>query len=268
MLKYGFKIWSVNKPWFSQAITLQKKGKIDFIELYLVPGSFCLKDLKIFKDIPTAIHSPHFEHNFNIFEINKDKIKLFQELVIKSAEFLDSQFIIVHAGLGENQETFKKNINRLADLSHTLPGRVKPRRKVRHKRLLIENMTKIGIDGRTCFGYSSDQLEFIKKECGFDICFDFAHAAKAALSQKLPYKDFIKKIIETVKPCYFHLCGTYFNSQTDEHQNLFEGDLDMKWAKKILVNLAEKRDIYLVFEVPKINGFENDLKNIEYFKCL
>lgn len=269
MLKYGLKLWSKNKPWFREAVDLCKKGTVDFIELYIVPNSFSLKELEILKAVPVSLHAPHWEHDFNIFELNEAKIKLFQEQVVGTANFLNSKYIIVHAGIGESKEIFKTKITPLMKCS--IPGI--EHRRLSKGRLLIENMTKIGLEsiaGRLCFGYSLEQLKFIKEECGFEICLDFSHAARAALSQKLDYKNFIQSLILELNPSYFHICGTKFNTKEDEHQDLFDSDLDIVWAKKILLDLARAQDIYLVFEVPKPKkqGLKNDINNINYFKGL
>ncbi len=251
MIKYGLKIWTTNKPYFEEASRLFKAGKVDFAELYIVPDSFELEELKVLKEMPIVIHSTHFEHNFNVFGLNSEKIKLFKTQVVKTADFLKSQFIILHPGIGDSQEIFKKKVKGIYD-----------------KRILIENMPKIAFGGEVCFGHSAEQLNFIRK-CGFDICFDFAHAIPSAFSQNLNYKDFIKPLIETLQPFYFHISGGWRNSQEDEHLNLFEGDFDLNWIKKALTDLAQDKEIYLVFEVPKNkNNLENDIKNINYFKNL
>lgn len=253
MIKYGLKLWTQNKQWFREAADLFYSGKINFIELYIVPDSFQLKELEVFKDIPIILHAPHWEHNFNLFKLTVQDIAMFKNQVIKTADFLNAKHIILHPGAGKDKEIFKQSIAKISD-----------------KRLLIENLSKVGLDNIIAFGYSKSQLSFIKEECGYALCFDFVHAAKSALSQKIDYKDFIKDLIADLSPYYFHICGTNLKSkEQDEHQNLFQGDFDIAFVKKILLNIAEKKDIYLVFEVPKQkNSLQNDLKNINYFQNL
>lgn len=251
MIRYGIKLWSINKNYFDKALELFKLGEIDFVEIYIVPDSFNLDELKILKEIPTVIHSPHFDHNFNIFNLDKSKIELFKNQVIKTADFLNGQFIILHAGVGKSEEIFKENAAKIYD-----------------KRILIENMPRVALDDRICFGYSLEQLKYIKKH-GLDICLDFTHAIKSAVSQNLDYKKFINSLLNELKPYYFHICGGEKNKEKDEHLNLFEGDFDLKWIKKIINNLAKDKEVQLVFEVPKDkNGLENYIKNINYFKNL
>lgn len=289
MLNYGLKIWSSNKKLLKEALALYREGKFHFLELYLVPGSFssglssglsfnnqcviflprrknytlCSEEIKFLKEIPITIHAPHSRHNFNIFDLDEKKKAVFENLVQKTADFFKAKYIVVHAGRGTSQDLFKKNMAKIQD-----------------KRILIENMTKMvwNWDGEgnfvkdevnLCFGYSREQLLFIKEQCGFDICFDFGHAIKSAPSQRIDYRAFIEDLIKELQPTYFHLCDGDTKEERDEHLNLGQGNFDLKWLKKLLLNLGEQQDIDLVLEVPKKgNTLDNDLNNIEYFLSL
>lgn len=251
-IKYGLKIWSSDKSLFREAAELFYDKKIDFIELYIVPNS--MDDINIFEDfkkIPTAIHATHTEHGFDVFSLDDSKIKFFGNQIIKPANFLNSKFIVVHAEEGDSKEIFKKNIEKIND-----------------SRMLIENLPQKSLEGNDCFASSYLQLKFIK-DCGFNFCFDFSHAIKSAISQKIDYKEFIEKLIKELSPNYFHICNGKLDNDRDEHLDLFDGDFDIKWIKSILVKLSEKKDVYLVFETPKgKKGLKNDLKNINYFCSL
>lgn len=263
MIKYGIKLWSTNKDYFEEALELQKLREIDFIELYLIPDSFKIEELKPLKAVVLAVHSPHFSHNFNVFDLDGSKKELFKNKVVETTDFLKARFIIIHAGVGNSKEVFKKNIAEIYD-----------------QRILIENMGKIGLNDKICFGYSLEQLKFIVstmlnisggvppaiKNCGLNICLDFHHAFKSAVSQGLNYKNFIESLINEFSPSYFHISGGESSNEKDEHLDLFEGDFDSGWAKKVLSRAGEEKEIYLVFEVPKRERLENDIKNIKYFK--
>lgn len=237
------------------------EGRFDFLEFYTTPGSFLsVSELAVLKEIPIIVHAPHSQHHFNIFEIDDSKINLFKDLVLKTADFLDAKYIILHPGVGQSKDLFKKNLAKIAD-----------------PRILIENMPKFirlyDKNGNFIkdehFGWSREQLLFIKKECGFNICFDFGHAIKSAVSQKIDYREFIEDLIKELQPSYFHFCDGDTSQEMDEHLNLTEGNFDLKWIKKILQQLAEEKDIDLVFEVPKQgDDLQNDLKNIDYFNRL
>lgn len=261
MIKYGIKIWSINKERFQPAVNLYKQGKIDFGEVYLVPNSFELKDLEILKQMPFELHAPHFIHKFNLMELDDTQIQMFKNQVMKTADFLKSRFIVVHPGVGGSKEIFKKNAS-----------------KIFNKRVLIETMAVTGFvgqggnkidEGVVCFGHSKEQLQFINKECGFGICLDLAHSIAATVSLGIDYKEFLVALMDSLNPCYFHISGGHENSKEDEHLDIFDGDFDTEWIKNTLLQYSKGKDIYLVFETPKTGReLENDIKNIGYFKSL
>lgn len=256
MFKYGIKIWSADKQWFSQVIDLIKQGKADFVEIYLVPNSFELSDFDIFKqnNISVSLHAPHTSHNFDVFSLSSESLQIWQEQIIKTADYLESRFIITHAGVGSDENIFKRESL-----------------KIRDKRILIESMPYKGfvdLGGVFCFGFSREQLMFIKS-LGFNFCFDVCHAVASACSQKINPYDFISECIDLLQPKYFHLAGGNIEDEIDKHLDLWEGTFDYKFIKEKLAPLAQAEDIFLSFEVPKKgDSLENDLKNIEFFKNL
>jgi hypothetical protein len=51
--------------------------------------------------------------------------------------------------------------------------------------------------------------------------------------------------------------------------NLQEANFDLRWIKDQLEDISRKKDVFLVFEVPKNeNDLKNDVENIKYFKKL
>ncbi|MDD4990290.1 MAG: hypothetical protein PHW31_03200 [Candidatus Pacebacteria bacterium] len=258
MFKYGLKIWNTNQNWFNEAVLLFEKGIIDFAEIYLVPDSFSLADFEIFKkkNVPVNLHAPHTTHNFDVFSLDEKSLDIWHNQVLKTADYLQSQFIVVHPGVGNSKKIF-----------------LQESRKIKDPRVLMESMVKIGFvgvkeGGVICFGYSKEELEFIK-ECGFEICLDVSHSLASAVWQKIDPYTFISGLIKILNPFYFHLSGGFLNRGIDEHLDIWEGDFDFAWLKKELAPLAKAQDIYLVFETPKIGkGLENDVKNIKYFKNL
>lgn len=252
MIKYGIKLWAINENYFSEAVGFYKNGLIDFIELYIVPDKVSKRRLNVFKDIPVQIHAPHSLHNFNIFELDKEKINLFKNQVIKIADFLNSKYIVLHAGIGNDSKIFKKNIKKIYD-----------------RRIIIENNPKIALDDRICFGYSYKQLKFIKKQCKLNICLDIAHAIKSAISQKKDYKKYLKTLIKILNPDYFHISDGLLTHEKDEHLNLGKGHFDLKWIKDILVGFSKSKNISIVFEVPKNkHNLKNDITNKKFYELL
>ncbi len=252
MIKYGLKLWSINRDYFPQAVNFYKKGLIDFVELYIVPNTFQYKEFNVLKNIPIQIHAPHALHGFNIFQLDKERIRLFKSQVIKAADFLNAKYIILHAGVGNDPEIFKKNIAKIYD-----------------KRIIIENKPKWGLNNKICFGYSYSQLKVIKEKRRLNICLDVGHAIKSAISQKKDYKKYLRILIKALKPNYFHICDGFLKNEKDEHLNMGEGDFDLKWIKGQITQLTNKHMVYLLFETPKKNNdLQNDIKNIVYFEDL
>lgn len=253
MFKYGIKLWSNNgQEIFKEAQGLLARRQIDFIELYIHPSAAEPEKFKIFKNAPVTVHATKYEDGFDVFELTKKKIDLFKKQIIGAADFLKADLIVVHAGIDGQPAVFKKNLKRIFD-----------------SRMVIENMPAISLDDQYFFGYSFNQLKWIKKNCRTRFCLDIGHAVKSAALQKLNYKDFLTDLLKLLKPTYFHMSGGFQEKEKDEHLNLFEGDIDWPWIKKGLTKLSKKNDIRLVFEVPKVgNNLDNYLKNIDYFNNL
>lgn len=225
----------------------------------MVPDSFSLADFAIFKqkNAPVTLHAPHTTHNFDVFNLNERALSIWREQVLKLADFLQSRFIVIHPGVGDSAGIFQKESVKLRD-----------------PRVLMESMIKIGFvgvkeGGVLCFGYTKKQLEFIHKECGFEICLDVCHTVASAAWQEIDPYDFISDLLKVLDPFYFHLSGGFVKDKADKHLDIWEGDFDFKWLKKQLTVSSGKKDVYLVFETPKEgSGLDNDIKNIEYFKGL
>lgn len=251
MIKYGIKLWTNNGYYFSEAAELHQDGLIDFIELYTVPGKISKKRLNLLNGIPVQIHAPHSLHGFNIFNLSKKKINLFHNETVKLANFFNSEFIILHAGIGNDSKIFKENITKIYD-----------------KRIIIENNPKIGLNNKICFGHSLSQLKFIKEKCKLNICLDIGHAIKSAISQKENYKKYLETLIRTLNPNYFHISDGLLHGEKDEHLNLGEGKFDLAWTKKyIFKQLLKNKNIYIVLEVSKNkDNLKNDIRNINFFK--
>ena len=92
----------------------------------------------------------------------------------------------------------------------------------------------------------------------FGFCLDLNHAAKAAISMNVDYKQFIPKMIE-LNPVMFHISDGMLNNGLDEHLTIGEGEYDMKF-------LSDKIGIQQVtFETPRKSGLNDDLTNLSCF---
>ena len=255
-MNIGLKVWSTNLDNYAkEALRLYENGYCSYVELYAVPGTFeetaaGWKSL----NIPFTLHCPHFAHGFNLgkSELKDNNRKIFDE-VRRFADLLNVDFIIIHGGIGgEVEETAKQ----LKDLNEP--------------RALIENKPYKAVPviapGKTCVGYSPEQIELIKDEssgCGF--CLDFNHAICAANSFKLDYIDYLKKFM-SLKPDMFHLSDLPDEkTEYDGHFHLGEGKLDLKSLMQFM-----NKDSKVSLETAKNSrtSLEDFIKDSEYYSKL
>lgn len=246
-MRYGLKIRSTTQNLFAGAADLVHQGVFDFIELALIPGFSQAKIVKSLSGLPMTFHAPHERHGVNLaIETLLNEKFIAPTLIL--ANKVAAQRIIFHPGIHGTLEMLRNNLGAIHD-----------------PRMLIENMPYRCLEelgGGTCMGATFKELEILKKN-GYTFCLDFGHAFKSALSQEKDPYDFIRELF-SLDPVHFHLCDVGSGIEYDEHRNLGEGELNIKWIKKMLEKI---KDPWLVFETPKEGkGLENDVRNLEYFK--
>src|SRR3989344_5846956 len=163
-IKYGLKLWSSNYSWFPEAVERFRQNEFDFIELYVVPGSFDRKQLQILHQagIPVHIHAPN-EHLLNLGK-EKAEHKLILNEVKQFVDLVNAKYIIIHPGIGNDGETILKNIKMIDD-----------------QRLVIENVPFASLLGQEkLYGYTFERMKELLKETGSSFCLDFTHAIKSA----------------------------------------------------------------------------------------
>lgn len=251
MIKYGLKLWTTNSPGLAKASKkLLEEKAVDFLELYIHPGSQGISHFNILKGMEISIHATHFDHGFNLSALDNEAVKFFKEEVIRAADFFGSHHIILHPGASCDSRAFLDNFE-----------------KIRDPRILIENMPKFSLDGQVFFGYSLEELIWIRDNTGSDFCLDLGHAIASAFAQKIGYKEYVSNLLLALDPHYFHIGGKKYDSNIDEHLNLWEGTYDLAWVKSLIQKKAEEKDSRLVFEIKREGlALENELKNVEYFK--
>jgi len=242
-MKIGFKVWSTNVDLFEAANELYRSKKIDYIEMYIVPKSFDKSTLETL-NLPIVIHNPHYGHGFNMSDVNLfDKnIRLFNE-TIKFADFFDSKDIIIHPGYGGDIQTCLRFLEKTDD-----------------PRIVIENMPKRTHLGVDFVGYDFDSIKSLMNE-KYGFCLDFAHAAKAAVSVGVDYKDYIKKLLK-LKPKLFHLSDGNLDNEIDEHLNFGEGEFDIGFFRECIGTFPQARG---TLETPRDNmlTFNSDINNLK-----
>ncbi|MEK6845864.1 MAG: GNAT family N-acetyltransferase, partial [Nanoarchaeota archaeon] len=161
-IKIGLKLWSSNVRWFAEAKERFQQQEFDFLELYVVPGTFNPEKLSLLREIPVDIHVP-IEEEFNLLAKREKNFTLMEEAQ-KFADFFHSEYIIIHPGRGEKMDIPINNWNLLHD-----------------PRIIIENVPVKPIGGGIPLqGYNYEQLQELLEKSGKGFCLDLAHAFKAA----------------------------------------------------------------------------------------
>lgn len=248
MIKYGLKLWTSNdRSMFEEAKSGLNKGEFDFIELYFNPNKLVdTLSLDLLNSLPITLHAPN-DGAFHEFILGEEQLEVWRK-VSAIADNFQSTVIVVHPGRNKTVESFFDELHKIDD-----------------PRIHIENMPGIDLFNRPMFGHVLEDLVRIREKKS--ICFDFEKAVKAAAYQHVDYREYITQCIEAVMPNYFHISGGNVENPVDQHDNLWESDMDFKFIKNALESITSKQDVRLVFETPKEqNSLINDLKNMEFFR--
>lgn len=247
-IRLGFKLRTTDIKLGSEALGLYRAGVIDYIELYVVPGTY---DSTIFKwkslEIPVVIHAPHTSHGVNLAVngLRKSNILVYNE-VKKFADTLSSMIIIVHSGCNG---TINEVINQLE--------------LINEERVCVENKPLKGLRGEICQG--SSPREFKKL---FDagvlkgIVLDFGHAVNAAFSLGIHHMKMIEDFMH-FDPVLFHLSDGDTASEKDVHLHLGQGNFNIKEFIEII-----PKNRFLTLETPRDPsiGVADFLKNVSFLK--
>ncbi|MFQ5647613.1 MAG: TIM barrel protein [Candidatus Aenigmatarchaeota archaeon] len=250
-IKTGLKLWSANTKLFENAVKLHENTILDFLELYIVPGSYLITKpfFGTLGKLPIIIHGPHFSHNFNMADSKLKSTNIAKIIeTIQFADELNAKYIILHPGYDGNLET---SINFLKEIGD--------------KRVIIENLTKASLSDGECLGHSPEEITRLVRFAN-GLCLDLAHACKAAVSLKKNYKTFIKEFTK-MEPKMFHISDGRLNTEKDEHLPLGQGNFDLAFFKKCII---ENKSRMVTFETPRknLNSFQEDMENIRYFEAL
>jgi len=243
-IKFGLKLWSTDQANIKEAKKLIEDGIFDYVELMVVPDT----DISPFLNIkaPYIIHIPHDSFGLNIADKEKEKFNL--EMINKSIEWADklsAEYLILHPGFGEIETA----VNFLY--------------KINDKRILIENMPKVGVNFEKMVGYTPEQ---IKRLCAdkFGFCLDLSHAIKASASLKYDCKKYLDNFLDS-QPKIIHVCDGFLESEQDEHLDIDKGNFDFSFIAKYIKKSNAR---YITLETPRLNSksLEQDLQNIETLK--
>ncbi|KKG07370.1 sugar phosphate isomerase/epimerase family protein [Methanosarcina sp. 2.H.A.1B.4] len=247
-MNFGLKLWSTNQDMLPQAEQLIKNDVFQYIELTPIPGTEI--DAFLSYDLPYTIHITTERHGVNIADRDKRdyNIKTIQNC-IEWADQLKARYLVLHPGFGKLDDAIEF-------LSY-----------IYDKRILIENMPKIGIYDEKMVGYSPEEIEKLMDN-GFGLCLDLNHAIKAAISLELDYMEFVNEFGK-FKPFYYHVSDGHLNHSKDEHLNIGEGEYDFRFLVFAMISGSEFNSIrHITLETPRSNllTFDNDLLNLEKIK--
>lgn len=255
-IKFGLKLWSTNDNLIEEAKELIEKDIFHYVEILVVPDTEFSPFQKT--NIPYIIHITNERWGVDIGDKSKEDFNLKTiNQCIQWANELSAEYLILHLGY-KDFRVAKSFLDKIED-----------------KRILIENVPKVGLDEEEfalfdkanveMIGFSPEQIkELIGDKFGF--CLDFGHSTKAAISLKKDYKDYIKEFLK-LNPMILHISDGRLNNEKDEHLNIGEGDYDFDFlADCIKKSQAE----YISLETPRnnLNSLSEDLKNLEKLKSV
>lgn len=245
-LNFGLKLWSTNKDLVNKAKQLIDEKIFDYIELFVVPDTPISPFLM---DVPYIIHIPHHKFGVNIGEasIKEYNIEKINES-IKWADELNAEYLILHAGHGS--------------MEHAQDVLC----EIKDSRLLIENMPKVGLENEKMIGYSPAQIWKLIRESDRGLCLDFAHAAKAAVSLKKDYKEYLKGFL-AFEPKVFHISDGMLSSEKDEHLNFGKGEFDLEYLLRCVSNSSS---IFMTIETMRANqqSLEEHIQNVSFLRTI
>jgi len=216
----------------------------DYIELYIIPGSYeatinAWKDL----NIPYVIHAPHSFHGVNLAQADKWETNL--QCFNEARQFADdfgSDIIIVHGG---NNGSFEETLRQISLFNEP--------------RIALENKPKVGIQNEVCVGWSPSEFQSaIAVGVLSGTVLDFVHAVCAANSEKIDKMKMIKEFI-VFHPKVFHLSDGDAFSEKDVHLNLGRGNLDLSGFLSVIPESG-----LVTIETPrnKSNGLDDFVNDV------
>ena len=240
-IKIGLKLWSINSNMLKEAKKLVENNIFQYIEVMFIPDTEVTPFLDV--NVPYIVHITTEKYGVNIADKEKKEFNLKTiNNCTEWADKLNAKYLIFHPGFG----LIDTAIEFLSDIND--------------KRILIENMPKVGLNNEKMIGYTPEQ---IKKLMGrkFSLCLDLNHAIKAAVGLNEQYKESIEELLK-LNPKMFHISDGRLDNEKDEHLGIGEGDYDFEF----LMRCVKKSELkYVTLETPrtKLNSFDEDLKNLE-----
>jgi len=249
-LNIGLKLYSTDTILIENALRIQEEGFFDYIELYIVPGSYekTIESWKSF-DCPFVIHAPHSSHGFNLAQTERWE-RNYQNFYHSKlfSDALNSDIIIVHGG---NNGYFNETIRQIKLLSES--------------RIVLENKPKVGLHNEQCVGCTPSEFHIASKAgILYGTVLDFVHAVCAANSLGIDKMEIIRGFM-VFNPKIFHIADAYTSSEKDIHLNLGKGSLNLAEFLSFIPHGG-----FVTIETPhdKFRGLENFVNNVNFLRNL
>jgi deoxyribonuclease-4 len=239
-LKFGLKLWSTNYNLLDQAKKMLENNIFQYVELTPIPKT----EIKPFLEVglPCIIHATTETHGVNIAD--RKKINFNLDMIrncIEWANKIDAKYVILHPGFGQ------------------IDASVEFLEIVDDRRILIENMPKVGLNGEAMIGYSPQQINKLMGN-KFGFCLDLNHAMKASISLNENYEKTIPEFLE-FHPKVLHISDGHMSIEKDEHLNINDGEYNFKFLGDCIKKSGAE---YLTMETPRSGPGEtkNDVLNL------
>lgn len=248
MHKLGLKLWSGNLNYLTDALKLADAGDIQYIELYLVPGTENRLRRWMSLKVPFILHAPH-DINLSQISARRANLKLLGRL-LKAADLLKAKRIILHPGMNGEEEEIPNQLG-----------------SIRDPRWLIENLPFRTIDGKgMCNGHTTEQIRRIMKLGKTGFCLDIGHAISSANSFKQDIYACLRNFL-SLKPALYHLSDGNVSGELDRHFHLGQGTYNLKHIVRhylpanAMVTLETQKD-----SPDHLNDFREDLRVMRSFQ--
>ncbi len=251
VLKVGMKTWSGNG-----LKRIRASAKIgDFTEVMIEPDV----DYTYLKKIKTkwVVHCGHMYFGFNPPSRERwSKCEHILQKAQEAADFLNSDKIIVHFGLIENDDQAKTGVKNALEFF----------KNFKDKRIILENSSKVYMyNGKPCLMTDTPKdMKDILEKTGYGFCFDLAHAWVVAYNLGIEPKQMIKDFLK-LKPKHFHVLDSS-NEKKDDHINLGNGVLDIEFFRDVLKEYSKKHETMISLETPY--NLPKNKKEISFMKSI
>jgi len=248
--KIGLKLHSTNTDLISEAVTLWRDDIFQYIELYIVPGTYSSTHEKWSAcNIPFILHAAHSYDGINLalrkqWEQNRYLLREVQQF----ADNLNVQMIIIHGGMNGSIEETIHQIKRLGET-----------------RLLLENKPRVAINGERCVGWSPEEFfKAAESQVLKGFVLDFGHAQCAAFSMGRKAMDVVQEFL-AFSPNIYHVSDGVSKNEKDTHRNFGMGDRKLTEFIEVIPESA-----YVTVETPRgpFKGLKDFVVDIKYLEAL